>query len=307
MLGSVAKVIGDQTQSRNSTSPADRRHYVGGFHNDWDDYLVLAKFGYNRQYQAAIDMSPFYADIGYNSRVPADLQIMNLENTSAVTLIQTQEHLLRELQAKARIAAERMKLLYDRGRRDQQFQEGEMVLISTKNVNEEVVEAVRNFFAAKWIGLYEIIKVLHVGASYEVNLPPELKIHSVFHTMVLKKFRKDTTAVQRDSTTPTVRLKDGSEGHLIEIILDHRISGDNGEQYKCKWVGRNDDITWEPTANLMSVPGLIREYHRQANGLPMRTSKRLQAKHPSAANAAHVARQYVTSMKFCPAEVVPRS
>ncbi|KAF4028591.1 hypothetical protein GN244_ATG19724 [Phytophthora infestans] len=53
--------------------------------------------------------------------------------------------------------------------------------------------------------------------------------------MVLKKFRKDTTAVQRDSTIPTVRLKDGSEGHLIETILDHRISGDGGEQYKCKW------------------------------------------------------------------------
>ncbi|KAG3237896.1 hypothetical protein PI124_g17128 [Phytophthora idaei] len=69
--------------------------------------------------------------------------------------------------------------------------------------------------------------------------------------MVLKKFYKDQSGVNRDTTLPPVRLKDGSEGHLIESIIDHRVTKKGIEECKCKWVGRNDDI-WEPTANLLS-------------------------------------------------------
>jgi hypothetical protein len=53
---------------------------------------------------------------------------------------------------------------------------------------------------------------------------------------------------------PTVRLKDGTEGHLIDEILDHRFTVDGLDEYKCRWVGVADDITWEPATNLQSVP-----------------------------------------------------
>ncbi|KAK1940547.1 hypothetical protein P3T76_007998 [Phytophthora citrophthora] len=104
---------------------------------------------------------------------------------------------------------------------------------------------------------YEVIAVHHDGAFYELYHPKELGIHPVFHTMVLKKFQKDKSKTQRDSKIRAVRLKDGTEGHLIETILDHRINKEVRETYKCKWVGRSDDITWEPTENLLSVPGRI--------------------------------------------------
>ncbi|KAJ8523804.1 hypothetical protein ON010_g17314 [Phytophthora cinnamomi] len=221
-------------------------------------------------------MSPFVADLGYSPKLPADLQLPTDQRAPASKFLIRMESILRNLQAQLRSSAERMKLQYDKGRRDQKFEVGDMVLISTKDFNPKTVGAVQRKFAAKWIGPYEILRVLHDGASYELSLPHELRIHPVFHTMVLKRFVKDATGCSRDSTIPTVRLKDGSEGHLIEEIIDHRIKRDGTEQYRCKWVGKADDITWEPTTNLFSVPGLIREYHRRAKGLPIRVSKRLQ-------------------------------
>ncbi|KAG3084461.1 hypothetical protein PI125_g19506 [Phytophthora idaei] len=110
--------------------------------------------------------------------------------------------------------------------------------------------------------------------------------------MVLKKFYKDQSGVNRDTTLPPVRLKDGSEGHLIESIIDHRVTKKGIEECKCKWVGRNDDI-WEPTANLLSVPGLIKEFHRQPNKLPTRVSTRLRNKKSNRQiNFEHVMQQY---------------
>lgn len=281
------------------------RHYVGGFQNDWDRHLPLAEFAYNRQSQATIGMSPFYADMGYNPCLPADLHLPTAEETPAIAFLKNQQKVLREIQAKLRIGAEKMKHLYDRGKRDQKFTEGEMVLISTKNFDPQTVGATRRKFAAKWIGPYEVVKSFHDGASYELNLPKELGIHPVFHTMVLKKFQRDTTGIQRDSTIPTVRLKDGTEGHLIEAIIDHRITKHGVEQYRCKWVGRDNDITWEPTKNLLSVPGLIREYHRKSHGRPLRTSLRLKNKHKL--HAAHSIRHWrdqKDQMDFAPKEIV---
>ncbi|KAE8972952.1 hypothetical protein PF011_g25446 [Phytophthora fragariae] len=92
--------------------------------------------------------------------------------------------------------------------------------------------------------------------------------------MSLKLFRKDGS-LSRDNAVPTVRLKDGIEGHLIEEILDHRFTADGLDEYKCKWVGVSDDITWEPATNLQSVPGLIKQFLRKTNGMNPRGSSRL--------------------------------
>ncbi|POM80953.1 LOW QUALITY PROTEIN: Retroelement [Phytophthora palmivora] len=228
-------------------------HYVSGFQNDWDKHLALAEFAYNRQYQATIQMSPFRADLGYEPRLPVDLHLPDELPATAIEFVSSQQKILRDLQAKARQGAEKMKLLYDRGRREQKFEIGDMVLISTQNLTPGNIGAVRRKFAARWIGPYEVIAVYHDGAAYKLNVPRELGLHPVFHTMVLKQFRKDKSGVSRGTTLPPVRLKDGSEGRLIEAIIGHRISKKGAEEYQCKWVGRDDDITWESIENLLSV------------------------------------------------------
>ncbi|OWZ18554.1 hypothetical protein PHMEG_0007327 [Phytophthora megakarya] len=122
-----------QVERVNAVLESYLRHYVSGFQNDWDHHLALAEFAYNRQYQSTIQMSPFKADLGYNLKLPADLHLSSTK-TPATAFILQQQTILRELQANARLGAEKMKLLYDKGRRDQQFNIGEMVLISTQNL-----------------------------------------------------------------------------------------------------------------------------------------------------------------------------
>ncbi|OWZ06181.1 Retroelement [Phytophthora megakarya] len=256
-----------QVERVNAILASYLRHYVSSFQNDWDKHLALAEFAYNRQYQTTIQMSPFRADLGYEPRLPAELQLSDTTPSTVTKFLAGQREILGKLQAKARQGAEKMKLLYDKVRRDQKFEVGEMVLISTQNLTPVNVGAVRRKFAARWIGPYEIVEVLHDGAAYKLNLPVELSLHP-----------KDKSGTSRDTTLPPVRLKDGTEGHLIEAVAGHRINKKGEEEYQCKWVGLDNDVTWEPTQNLLSVPGLIREFLRKANKLPTRASTRLKNK-----------------------------
>ncbi|GMF60586.1 unnamed protein product [Phytophthora fragariaefolia] len=229
-------------------------------------------------------MTSFFADLGYNPALPIDLDVrasQTAESKSATTFLLHMKQMLRELQAKIRSSAEKMKMQYNRGRRDQTFRIGDMVLVSTKNLGVENTGAKRRKLAPKWIGPYEVIENVQGSSSYRLNLPRQSYLYPVFHTLSLKLFQKDTSST-RDNAVPTVRLKDGTEGHLIEDILEHRFGVDCLDEYKCKWVGAVDDITWEPATNLQSVPELIKQFLRKENGLNPRGSTRLRNKHHSA-------------------------
>ncbi|OWZ20527.1 Retroelement [Phytophthora megakarya] len=49
------------------------RGVVNPAQNDWDEYLHLAEFAYNRRVHSSIGMSPFEADLGYVPYMPDDV------------------------------------------------------------------------------------------------------------------------------------------------------------------------------------------------------------------------------------------
>jgi hypothetical protein len=83
-------------------------------------------------------MSPFFADLGYNPAMRINLDVRaapTSEAKAATKFLLHMEAILRQLQAQVRVSAEQMKLQYDKGRRDQTFQVGDMVLVSTKTLS----------------------------------------------------------------------------------------------------------------------------------------------------------------------------
>lgn len=93
--------------------------------------------------------------------------------------------------------------------------------------------------------------------SYELGLSKGLKLHPVFHTSLLKPYRKDTN---RQQQVNKVVLADGTEGQLVEAVINHR-KYKGKPQYKIWWLGESkDDSTWEPVENLSQIPGLVDLY-----------------------------------------------
>ena len=86
---------------------------------------------------------------------------------------------------------------------------------------------------------------------YELELPPQWKIHPVFHASLLTSYL-ETSAHGPNYTRPPPDLVEGEAEWEVERILAHRYHGRQKKlQYLVKWLGYPEsDNTWEPAANL---------------------------------------------------------
>ncbi|KAF1333397.1 Retrovirus polyprotein, partial [Globisporangium splendens] len=249
-----------QTERTNRLIEDYLRGVVNPSQNDWDEYLSLAEFAYNRRVHSAIGMSPFEADLGYNPYMPDDVardpQFTNLVK-SAKDFVLKQEAFLKMTQDAMSEAQERMKHYYDRNRNHQEFQIGDEVLLNGKNLDiRHKGFAQTTKLAPRYIGPYKIIRKVHKD-SYELLLPKGLKLHPVFHTSLLKPYQKDD---KRTQEVRKVILADGSEGQLVKTVIGHR-KRKSHMQYKIWWLGETKEpATWVPIDNLKQVQGHIDLY-----------------------------------------------
>ena len=153
-------------------------------------------------------------------------------------------------------AQDTMKETFDKGRKDQNFLVGDLVLVSMKNLEPKHGGFARRSLGARFIGPYRVGECEH-EKSYRLELPPLLRLHLVFHTSHLKPYSKDPDRQQR---IPKVTLQDGSEGEIVDKVVGHRIR-ENGDEYLVKWTGQMKS-TWEPRGNLDQIGWMIDQFIR---------------------------------------------
>lgn len=137
-----------------------------------------------------------------------------------------------------------------------QFNEGDLVLLSTRNLTP--VQRVRKLMD-KFIGPYLIVS--RVGATaYRLALPPHMKMHNVFHCSLLKKYQGTPPA------TPPPVWEDDEQQFEVEKILRHRVVR-RRHKFLVLWLGYPiSEATWEPISALTNASDVVRDYLAQ-NGL----------------------------------------
>ncbi|POM74119.1 Hypothetical protein PHPALM_8966 [Phytophthora palmivora] len=246
-----------QTERTNRFIGDYLRGIVNPAQNDWDDYLHLAEIAYNRRVHSTIRMSPFKADLGYVPYIPDDVasdpEFHKLEKAAQEFLLR-QETLLKVAQDRMSEAQERMKHYYDKNRLAEDLPK------TSKWVTRGFAQSKK--LAPRYIGPFPITNKVSRD-SYELGLSKGLKLHPVFHTSLLKPYRKDP---KRRQKVNKVVLTDGSEGQLVEAVIGHR-KYKGKPQYKIWWLGESKkDATWEPVDNLKQIPGLINLYWKSKKG-----------------------------------------
>ncbi|POM67645.1 LOW QUALITY PROTEIN: Retrovirus Polyprotein [Phytophthora palmivora] len=248
-----------QTERTNRFIGDYLRGVVNPAQSDWDEFIHMAEFAYNRRVHATIGMSPFEADLGYIPYMPDDVvsdpEFKKLEKAAREFLLR-QEAFLKVAQDRMSEAQERMKYYYDRNRLVQDFKTGDMVLLDGKNLDiRHKGYAQSKKLAPMFIGPFPVQKKISRD-SYELGLSKNLKLHPVFHTSLLKPYRKDPKRRQKVNRQGS----DGTEGQLVEAVINHR-KYKGKPQYKIWWLGETKkDATWEPFENLKQIPGLIDLY-----------------------------------------------
>jgi len=144
------------------------------------------------------------------------------------TMIKTAKDLLLEAQ-------ERQSKYANQHRRFEEFNLGDKVLLSTRNIESPVdKQRTTKKLTPKFIGPFEIITKIS-SVAYKLQLPQNMKLHPVFHISLLKKYNPDDE-YNRHQPPPAIITSDNEEEYEVENILDKRIHY-RKPQYLVKWLG----------------------------------------------------------------------
>ena len=138
---------------------------------------------------------------------------------------------------------------------DAVFAVNDELLLSTKGLNLKISGT--NKFAPKYIGPFKVLE--RIGqVAYKLELPVTMRIHSVFHVSLLKRYHRDGRWV---APPPPVIIDDEAEWE-VDRILEHRLvkrGRKNKVEYLIKFFGYGPEHNmWQD--DLSNCKELLSEY-----------------------------------------------
>ncbi|KAK3572555.1 hypothetical protein QTP86_000442 [Hemibagrus guttatus] len=114
----------------------------------------------------------------------------------------------------------------------------------------------------RFIGPFTIIWQIN-PVTYHLQLPPEYKIHPVFHVSLLKPHHPSvlpSTEPGKAEEPPFPLIVDDGAAYLVKDILDSRLRGDRLE-YLVDWEGYGpEEQSWIPRNDILD-PSLLEDFH----------------------------------------------
>ena len=207
---------------------------------NWHHYLPLVEFAHNSWKNKATGQSPFEILMGYSPRA----EIFDV--TSSIPTVALR---LRDWK-KAREDAQRLMIKvqkkWTKGKElEQRYKTGDLVWLEGRNlqIDQPLVK-----LSPKRHGPFKIGKVLS-PITYQLELPPQWKIHDVFHADLLTPYH-ESELHGPNFTKPPPDLIDREEEYEVEEILQSRKYGRQRKvQYLIKWKGyldsENQWVDWD--------------------------------------------------------------
>ena len=146
------------------------------------------------------------------------------------------------------------------------FVVGDSVLLSTEHLGLKDKDRTKKLLS-KYIGPFKVKRVVS-STAYELDLPPSMKIHPVFHLSKLKPLKESESAwagrqLEAESARPPPELinEAGEEEWTVERVVKQRTVKHGRNQtrveYLVKWRGYPEwEMTWEPARNLADTQAL---------------------------------------------------
>ena len=208
-----------QTERVNRVLEDTLRHFVAGRHGDWERYLPTAEFAINNALHESIKTTPFRLNYGKDPRMPITIDAAHAQVPNAAAFADRMMEGLSDAKKCMTAAQQRQKHYADRHRRDVSFDEGEYVLLSTKNIKQHATgdkSSTPKLFP-KFMGPFLIEKKVGTVA-YKLTLPEGMRIHPVFHVSLLKPYKSDGMDTPLDFSHTAISESD----FMLERILDHK-------------------------------------------------------------------------------------
>jgi hypothetical protein len=225
--------------------------------NNWYDLLPLAEFTYNNSLNSTINMTPFYANQGYNPQFSTRI-FTSSTVPAAEQRVQQVDADLAELKTTLQRSQESYTAYANKERQPHNFQIGDLVFLNRKNI--KTTRPARKL-DDKFFGPFKIIQRIN-DVAFKLKLPASLKIHPVFHVSLFKPKDPDNIEVPSEPPPAPITIDDHEEFE-VELILDSKKIR-NTVKYLVHWKGYDKQArSWEPYSCLTNCLDLLLDYHRR--------------------------------------------
>ena len=240
------------------------RHYIAPTHTDWDLHLSLAAFACNNAYNSSIDSTPFYLNYGMHPRCPVTREFLAATKQAspvpaADSFADDMHKLLSRARAALQAAQQRQSRAYDSKHKPAEFKQGDMVLLSTENIQrslrrQQAPGSTATKLLPKYIGPFKVEALVGKAAVRLALTQPYSRFHNVFHVSLVKLYKPGGRS---QPPPPPLQLDDeGVPLYRVERIIGHLPEGasrkevDKKGKYLVKWLGYgNEHNTYEPNKN----------------------------------------------------------
>jgi hypothetical protein len=248
-----------QTERVNRCLETYLRCFVQSRPSQWTSWLPWAEFWYNTTWHASIQMTPFEAVYG----VPPPRMLTYIPGTTKVAAVdetlRSREQILELLQHNLQHAQQRMKKYADLHRQEREFAIGQQVYLRLQPYRQTSVCTRRNLkLAPRFYGPFAVVR--RIGpVAYELNLPPEARIHPVFHVSQLKlKLGNNISPLPK---LPPVDGQGIIRPEPVEVLARRSRKANNRAvtDLLVRWTGQTaEDATWEEFHSLkQAYPHLV--------------------------------------------------
>ena len=220
---------------------------------EWDSLLPTIELAINSLPNRSTGYSPFFLNYGFHPTVPAEL-IKGNEEIRQETIANFVGRMHRSWQvARKRLnqAVEQQAKWYDARHKPVSYREGDLVLLSTANLQ---VRGTPAKLKRKFAGPFRITECIG-SQSYRLDLPTTWRVHNVFHVSLLKIWREDM--YRRYPAPEPTRLEeeeDDQEVYEVEKYLRWRyrkIQNRKKREFLVLWKGYPiEEASWIPEDNI---------------------------------------------------------
>ena len=225
------------------------RCYIEYLQDDWNQWLALAEFASNNHASETTNVSPFFANYGYD---PA-IELNTSPSTSGKPDVDAKQYSQRLADIHDHCRAEMLRSQFqyseqaDRRRQPApRLQIGDQVWLDARHI--QTLRPSRKLDNRR-LGPFKVIEPIGTHA-YRIDLPISMKIHNVFNVSRLSPAANNPFPSQQQDPAPPVQV-DGNDEYLVQQVLDSKMVRSR-LKYLVQWVGY-DDPTWEPAENLDGV------------------------------------------------------
>jgi transposase InsO family protein len=257
-----------QTEIMNKYIDQRLRPFVNFHQDNWSELIPLMDHAQMTLPHSSIGMAPYRLKFGLDPRTSWDWNSPKATNPreqlnyeEATTLADRMHSVWDWAKENMQKAQEKMQKSVNQHRRPIDWQVGDKVYLSTKNLK---INRPSRKLSEQWTGPFEVLE--QVGHSYRLKLPPGSNIHDVFAPDVLSKDPNNPLPGQANPNPPAVIVEGEQEWEVQEVLASRLFR--RQLQYQVKWLGHDTDPTWYPAENFQNAPHRLRKFHQDNPSQP---------------------------------------